>query len=508
MTSLLIVIVLVLVNVIFTNHFFRADLTEDKQYTISKVSKEAVSKVDDIVTVKVFFTEDLPPALLSLSQYVKDMLSEFSAYSDGKLYVKYFDPALDEELQKEVQGFGIPQVQMNFLEKDKMEVRNGYLGIALFYGDKIEVIPVVSEPSGFEYDFISTFKKLTAKTVKKVAFMVGHGEHAPYYKAGEGVDVFDYETVLNTLVKTYEIVIVDDYSKMDQIDTLVVAGAKEALNDEELFEIDQFIMNGGNAVFLADTRSLGEGMRVTELQTNLEKLTEHYGIKINNNFVLDDKNETVPFSSGYMQFMIPYPFWPRLTSENFNDQNPIVSQLEHLVFPWVSSLEITPKVGIEYQSLIFSGENSWTQTSIDIDPNQEYTSEQKGVEQIATYANGKFTSYFADKDIPSEIDETTKTSFVKNAVESSRIIVVGESDFITDQTLRTYPSNATFFLNIIDYLTLDSDLIKIRSKKVTDRPLDALSETKKQISKFVIVLLAPILFVIYGFARVLIRKRK
>jgi ABC-type uncharacterized transport system involved in gliding motility auxiliary subunit len=37
---------------------------------------------------------------------------------------------------------------------------------------------------------------------------------------------------------------------------------------------------------------------------------------------------------------VPYPFWVKIAKENFDQQNPIVSQLESLVLPWASPLEI------------------------------------------------------------------------------------------------------------------------------------------------------------------------
>ena len=52
--------ILVLLNLISVRIFGRMDLTKNKLYTLSEASKQFMRNLDDRVTIKAYFTEDLP----------------------------------------------------------------------------------------------------------------------------------------------------------------------------------------------------------------------------------------------------------------------------------------------------------------------------------------------------------------------------------------------------------------------------------------------------------------
>ena len=75
----------------------------------------------------------------------RDVLEEYRAFSKN-LQINFIDPVSDDEAQKQKLRFmGIPEVQVNVIEKDKAEVANVYMGIAILYEDKKEVLPVVPD---------------------------------------------------------------------------------------------------------------------------------------------------------------------------------------------------------------------------------------------------------------------------------------------------------------------------------------------------------------------------
>ena len=111
---ILLIAIFVVVNIVSLNLFYRFDLTENKRYTISDTTKKTLKNLDDIVTVKVFFSQKLPTNMMSLSQQVKDTLAEYETFGHGNLVVKYMDPD-KEEVKTEALKLGIPQIQMNIL---------------------------------------------------------------------------------------------------------------------------------------------------------------------------------------------------------------------------------------------------------------------------------------------------------------------------------------------------------------------------------------------------------
>lgn len=509
----LLLIALVLINIVALNLFFRIDLTQDKQYTITNVSKNTVKNLDDVLTVKVFINEELPPTLLPLSQYIRDILNEYKAYSGGKMVVKFVDPLLDEEAKLEAQSLGIPEIKMNFYEKDKVEVRLGYLGMAFLYADKAEIIPVIKQQqSGFEYDFTSAVKKVTATEIKTIGLLVGHGEHgigAPGM-VPDGSVVNDYQYIVQALAQNYEITPVDNPFVMDSVETLIVAGPKTALNEADLYLIDQHLVKGKNVIFLVDSWNidLATGVAATPIKTGLEPLLEHYGVRVNKDFLLDESHDYANVRNGIFSYLAPYKFWVVYVNQNLNKENPITAKIESFILPWASSLEIIEKENIISEVLATTTKDGWLQTGANLDINQEYNPVDRGQKVAIVLLRGNFTSYFAGKELSEDIPEEDRNNFVANATMPGSIIVVGDSDFASDGNVSTKSGNGELMQNMVDYLTLDSDLIKIRSRAITDRPIRELEEDEKTKVKIYGVLFMPIVFVIYGLARLYLRKRK
>ena len=63
--------------------FFRWDLTDNKMYSLSESSKSVVSKIDDRLTMKGYFSDNLPGEYGNNRRYLQDILEEYAAYSSG-----------------------------------------------------------------------------------------------------------------------------------------------------------------------------------------------------------------------------------------------------------------------------------------------------------------------------------------------------------------------------------------------------------------------------------------
>src|SRR5437867_11172502 len=168
--------VLVLINLLAVRFFKRIDLTQDKMYTLSEVSKNLVRSLDDKFLVEAYFTSDLPAPYNNNRRYLQDQLDEYRAYAGGTFQYEFIDPSKKEDLKQEAQKHGIPPVQVQVVKEDKLQLQEGYMGIVMLYGDKQERIPVVRPESNLEYEISSSVKKMTAKELKKVGFLTGHGE--------------------------------------------------------------------------------------------------------------------------------------------------------------------------------------------------------------------------------------------------------------------------------------------------------------------------------------------
>ncbi len=522
---LIILAILIIINLISVNHFARLDLTEENRYSLSFATKNTLEQLDDPLFVKVYFSQKLPPDLARVEQYVKDILAEYGSFTNN-LNIEFIDPAKDPETENKVQSLGIPPVEMQIVEKDEFKVKKGYLGMALLYQDKKEIIPIIENTQNLEYDLTSAIKRLIADELKKVAFLTGHEEHgisSSPFAAPEQTNTNDYTKIKEALDKNYKVSTLDisDGQPIENIDTLIIAGPQKALTKKETYQIDQFIMKGGRVIFLLDQINVVPGLQTMEIETGLEELLNHYGINLNSDLVIDTENENVAFSSGMMQFYLPYPFWPKLIRENFLLEHPVMAKLQTISFPWVSSLNTTEKEGLKTKILATTTDNGGTVSKpFNLDPQQNFNPANPKKIPIIAESQGKFSSFFDGKDIP--LDEATKageetmpvsslniedSQIITQSLEQSQIIVIADSDFISDNYLQRFPSNGNFFLNAVDYLTLDSDLINIRSKTIQEKPLKNIGDGWKTFIKVLNIIIIPLIIIIIGLVKFYLRKR-
>ena len=526
---LIVFAILAMVNILIASAFFRIDLTDGKIYTISKSTKTVLGRLDDIIKITAYFSKDVPPHLVNLRQQVKDILDEYQVYGHGKVHIAFIDPKEDAKVEEKMPAIGIPEVRAQTVEKDKAQVVNVYLGIAVEYEDKKEVIPLVQNVNTLEYDLTSAIIKVSSKKAKTIGFLTGHDEHDIY-------DDGDYSGIREALQEAkYSVIKVDTTNGKkisDDVDTLIIAGPKKQVSERDKYEIDQFIMRGGRAVFLVDAIQMPRGMLYgTPLSTGLNDMLEHYGAKLGNNLVLDQSMSNVSFGSNVggmsVSYSLPYPYWPKIMKNNFSQTHPITNQLESLVLPWTSSVEVAVKEGsgVKAEELVKSTEHAWTvQGQYDLNPQQRFyqTPSERKSYPLAVELSGKFKSFYAGKEIPKvestggEKSSPSENESERKTLEESKetqIIVVGDSNFIANNILgglggSQANANMIFFQNTVDWLTLGDELINIRSRGVTDRPLkEDLSEATKSFIKFSCTLGIPIIIVIFAFVRFYMRKR-
>lgn len=499
-----IILGIIIVLVLIVNQFsLRLDLTQGQQYSLSKTSKNLLKNLDDIVNIKVYFSNELPNYLLATRQEVEDLLKEYQNYAGSKLKITYIDPASSPDLEKEVQAIRIPKLQFNVLENDKYQVTNGYLGIAVMYGDKSEVLPVVQNSKNFEYDLTSAIKKVSTKEQLQAAFTTGHGEKT-------------LNDLTSALQQQYQLQTVDLSSGAlipDSIKTLIIAGPTQPFDDRSLFVIDQFVMNGGGLLVLSDKINVDNNLRAQPVNNNLDNLLLSYGLKVNNDLVEDLSNEMANFSQGYVQFIIPYPMWVKVTKNGFDKNNVIVNQLEGLVLPWTSSVEYigtTDKREVSY--LAKSTDKAWLQTgTFNLDPQkqeQSFNPQTQGQKNLAIAVFGAFDSFFKGKTVPPAKEAQNMDENFQEQTDYARLVVMGDADFTADGFIKNMAGNQVYIQNLIDGLSQSADLISIRSKTITDRGLKQLSDNRRNFIKYGLIFGPTFLVVVYGLLRFVRRRKK
>ena len=540
------------INFLATKWFGRIDMTQAKEYSISKPTKTVLKNLDDIINVKVYFSKNLPPNLHNTVTSVKDILAEYKAYGGKNLKITWEDPAENENAKQMARTLGIPEVQLQTFEKDKAQVINGYLGMAILFEDKKEAIPVVQNLDNLEYDLTLAIMKVSRKSTPKVGIlkMDTIPPMPPQYrnqmKGGPQSTEEKFSGLYESLRSNYDVSTVDisNGTPIDSsIKTLVVPGLAN-ISDRKAFEIDQFFMHGGNLIVLADAIqvSFQYGINATPQESKILDLLEKYGVRVEKNLVLDASCGQVQVPQNFgpfqMNVAVPYPYFVRVGQSGFDRKNPAVSPLSNLILPWTSSLTLLvdkadttgkAKKGeqkkVTGQILVRSSQKSWTASGyFDLNPQQKWAPAESTFKQqnLVAYLSGSFNSYFEGKTVPpvnGTNDSISKINLNANVQDANRqvvssnvkghLVVIGDAEFVAGQNAT--PPNIMLVQNLVDWLTLDDNLISIRSRTIKDRTIDAdlikEGSAKPNIIRVVNFIFMPAVLVLIGFM-IFVRRRE
>ncbi|MCC6866367.1 MAG: Gldg family protein [Ignavibacteria bacterium] len=519
---LLVAGILVVLNIIAIKFFHRWDLTPNNIYTLSDASKQIVSKLDDKLVIKAYFTDNLPSPYNNNRRYLQELLDDYRSASNGKINYEIISPSDQEELEKEAQKYGIQPVQVQTVKNDRAEALKAYMGMVLLYGGKQEAIPFVGNTENLEYDITGVINRLTLPELKKIGVLSGDGM--------PGVDKIG--KVNQYLTKFYNVTNIDA-SKNNPIPadvkTLIVFSPKAPQQNQMMgqqqqapppvvpenikFAIDQYIMNGGRVIFLLSKINVSSQQQFQIAQvvsTGLEDMLEGYGAKVNKTIITDKECAfiQVPVQQGPLQMytQIPFPYYPKIV--NINRDIPSFANIGQVFLGFTSDLDLnaagtkgvkvtpllttSPKTGVANEFAI-------VQASGQMLPDSMFKAKDLVVGAIY---DGVFKSFYNGKSIPSDTaaGSNPPPTTVKPESPVSKIIVLGNGDFPQDD-FRGPDESLLFFANMIDYMSDDAGLSQIRSKDANPKPLDSIEDSTRTIVKYGMLVGPPLLVLIYGLFR-------
>jgi gliding-associated putative ABC transporter substrate-binding component GldG len=504
--------ILVFLNLLGMRWFVRADLTHDHIFTPSQNTRDLLKSLDDNVLIRAYFTRDLPPPYNRTEQGLKDLLDEYRSLSKGKVRYTFIDPAGPEGGgEQQMAMMGIPMVQVTDVSSDKLEVKNGFMGVAVLYGDQSEIIPVVQNTEGIEYLLTSKIRKITGKGRGKVGIVQGFGSPSVSDEMGQ---------VAQVIREQYELVDVDLEQGEDLppgLAALVVVAPTRPLSDWALSRIAGFLARGGGvAVFAGGTQADLPTQTARDLEDPFGGLLGDWGVRIDHDLVGDPHNVRITVSQrrGIFTFqnMVDYPYIPLL--DDLTQSNPVVRDLESVFLPFVSTVEDKPEDGVTFTDLARSSPESWKATSpYDVRalvPEGERRVPHKagGPYTVAVAAEGTFADRYAGQTVDRPGSEDAKPVEVPvPQAAPSRLMVVGTGDFMREAYLMN-GENMAFVMNGIDWLARDEGLIGLRSRGVTDRPLKTVSDATREGIKTANIAGGAVLLVLIGLVRWKLRQAR
>lgn len=498
--------ILIFVNLISINFFRRIDLSKGKIYSLSRSSIETVRQLPNRIIIKAYFTRNLPGQYADLNRYTRDLLSEYQAYSRGRLRFEFIDPSDEERLRQEAQRNQIMPVSMRVIEDDKLEVREVYMGLAFLYEGETETIPLIQSTRGLEYDITSTIKSLTDIDLRRIGLFTSDDPPPPTHPQFRGQQpTSNYSRLRELITSHYELVEIDlEDDVPTNLDVLIFGGVNDSLSLEQHYHLDQYLMSGGNLLLFQNRVDVDFQNQVpTPIESNIFDLLKHYGIKIDNNLVADANSGqiNVQMQQGIFTVNRPvqYPFLPIVNS--ISSDNIITDNLENLQFIFASRISEPINDRLTMTPLIFSSENSSVTSPPDyrigIDQYMNRDLRQifrDGPVLMSALFEGFIESYYIDM-FPEDRENYPEFGYEN---PNAKIIVVADHDLIQDHGAISVPGNLAFILNSIDYLVDDTVLINLRTRETEFRPLREIGSNAKKVVRWINIILPSIILIIFG----------
>lgn len=541
--SAIFIAALVLLNVAGNYFFHRFDFTADKRFTLSEKTKTLLTKNQKPITITVFLDGQLPPAFKRLQAGVKDLLSDFKAYSTAEVKLVYIDPLAG--LTVEEQDTVIYNMARDGIEATRtaLKTESGTTEKIVVPAAVIEVdgkqMPVkllqnFNVAGGYEENINRSIENLEytfTSNLKKV--LNGYNPRIGFTESNDELTDLELEDARVTLANNYIVgrVNLNTITKegLDKLNMMIIAKPKKPFTETEKYKINYFVMNGGRVLWSIDQNNADlENLRTQNGQLaaardlNLDDMLFMYGARVNYNIIADPANNVeIPVSTGavggqsQMQLM-HWIYYPILLPDTTHS---VVKKLDGIKSEFPSTVDTIGVKGVQKSYILTTSPYnkiynlpkpfSLQMIAEQLDPREFQSSPQ----HVGLMLEGSFPSVFAGRPLPAGIDQPYTN--VANS-KSSKMIVLGDGDIFKNQvsekdgsafplgfdrySQRTF-GNKALLLNIVDYFTDDDNLISLRDKEVKIRLLDKakvkLEKTKWQFINVVAPMLLLIFFAIF-----------
>ena len=524
---ILVIVLFVLAAFVSDRIYTRADLTAEKVFTLTEATKSVLRNIDGIVNLKFYLSGDLPAEALPAAERIKDLLYEYEAYGGNRFRIQIIDPTNNPEAKKRAEELGLFEGQIQGVSRDELVVKRIFMGMAMTYRDKSEIIPIVVDPANLEYDLTSRIIKLTRESTPVlgiVDFSRSYDIQDPENKSRFTVikqalrDRFDVQDI--KLEETLEI--------PDEVKALIFLQPM-GLSDEAKYVLDQYLLRGGNIFAPSEGIMIGQQLQAFPSLPGYETVFSNYGLDLKKMMVLENRsNAPARFSTGVMVIQMPYPMWVRIQPTGFSQDFAPIAPLDSLVLPWSGYLSLQADLpeGVKATPILHTSKNAYALSSpFDLNPQQDWQAQRANSAKQGTFVlgyllSGVFPSAFPDG--PPVPDEETRDerkqliaeklgslTHLNESSEPGNLVVVSNGRFLEDNYLQDFSENLLFVENIGDWMLENESLIGIRSRSVAVRPFETEpTEPVKNLIKFGLTIGLPLLVVLFGLLRWGIRLKR
>ena len=436
-TLLLFAVILVVANVLAFKYYYHRDLSLSQFYTLSPKTVDVLKHLDSPVKATVLFNSK---AQQQYQQQITNLLEEYERVAGKNFSIEKVDPAYDiaraSELQKRLQFDGTENL-----------IIFEYKGHSRFVKqeDLYDINPMTQQVGAFkgEQQFTAALTALIEGKTAKVYFTEGHGEHPSRDSdSPQGYGIVA-QNLKNENVETDSLNLAVKGEVPADADAVVIAGPAVSFSTIEAQALDSYLNRNGKLFILLDPYvSLG-----------LDDLLRRYGLKFDNDLVLyramttTGQQLTISLALIYQGGFSSQPITAKFATGNLELQ---ISGARSLTLLSDAKSQANSKC----QFLLQTDSNSWGWVR---KPNAPMPSDAH------TLTFDKTTDIAGPLTVAAQFDGGMVTDPKTQAmVSGARIIVVGSSKFLENDTAEPVGSN--FFSNAVDWLVKKEAVLDINPK--------------------------------------------
>jgi len=509
-------VIFIAVNVIAGAFPWRADLTQEKAYTLSAGTKIVLKKLDTPVTIRFYCTqsETATPETVFLKDYarrVEDLLHEYEQVAGKNLIVEKFDPQPDSDAEDSARLDGLEAQPLPGGD-------NFYLGLCVNLADQRVAIPFLApnREKLLEYDITRAITQVLSPekpTIGVMSALPVFGERANPMMMEAGQRPGASWTFIRQLQQDFNVknIPMDADRIDDDVKTLVVIFPR-GISDKAQYAIDQFVLRGGKLIAFLDPQSAYASRQQNPMMgempgsASLDKLLKAWGIQFDTSKVIADLDFKMELGNQSGQSE-DAPAWLALTPEGINPNDIVTGEIDSLWLPLCGAFTGEPAAGLKETVLLHSSKDAELADAFMANMGGSAVMNSfkpTGVNyNLAIRLTGKFKTAFPDGE-PQEaagetngVERTAGNSLKESKVETS-VVLIGDSDLLADEfSLRKMDSpfgelaspmnaNLDFAQNLVEQMAGDSNLIGLRSRASLSRPftrvkqLEAAAEARGQ----------------------------
>lgn len=477
-------------NVIVSNWFAgaRLDLTENKLYSLSKGTRQTLRDLNEPITLTFYYSRDAAAEIAQVRTYgarVRELLQTYARRSGGKVRVVEVDPVRFTDAEDDATAAGLQPINLG-PGADPV-----FLGItgANAVDERVTIPQLLWDREPFlEYELTRLITELQSTGRKKVALITAMGwepslaadprmaaQTGQPYIVGELARMVDVEKLPR------------DFSAIEDDTDLVAVIHPWALTEQQLYQIDQFVMRKGRALFVVDPAAImtesGQnpfGMPTSNAPTssNIAPLLEKWGVAVSEDAVID-RAHALPIQTmlpNGQQAVMPQPLFFEVPANQLDRDDLVTANLARGVnvgapgaITWsaVPGVTVTPLARTSGDTMRIPAQQATSRP----DPAsllQMYVGSQRQ-ETIAVRIAGKLPSaYGAAK--PTIIAAAPDARHAQISVDGATVLLIGDVDFLDDnfylagQQRQPLVDNAALLLNAVDQLSGSTALLSLRAR--------------------------------------------